>query len=202
MAFNSVAEIFDSIDETRLRLDQTLSGIDDRQQNFRPTPEAWTIAEIAEHLSIIEHQLVQLTTMMLRKAEAAGMLRAAEAGETPEHFSIDRFVEQSKGEKYIAPENVRPRGELPLAESLARLRNSRASLRELRPRLEQIDGASLQYPHPAFGPLNLYQWLAFVGAHEDRHLRQIQKLMQSTQYEKSSASDAAESLSARLDIEN
>ena len=178
MAFNSVAEIFDSIDETRRRLDHTLSGIADEQQNFRSTPEAWTIAEIAEHLSIFEHQMVQLTGMMLRKAEAAGMLRAADAQpQTPDHFSIDRFVEQSKGEKYIAPETVRPRGELPLAQSLARLQTSRASLRELRPRLEQVDGAALQYPHPAFGALNLYQWLAFIGAHEERHLRQIEAII-------------------------
>jgi hypothetical protein len=121
--------------------------------------------------------MVQLTGMMLRKAEAAGMLRAADAQPTPDHFSIDRFVEQSKGEKYIAPENVRPRGELPLSESLARLQTSRASLRELRPRLEQVDGAALQYPHPAFGALNLYQWVAFIGAHEERHLRQIEAII-------------------------
>ena len=30
------------------------------------------------------------------------------------------------------------------------------------------------YPHPTFGPLNLYQWLAFVGIHQSRHRRQIE----------------------------
>jgi hypothetical protein len=177
MAFNSITEIFDSIDETRQRLNQTLSSLDEQRQSFRPSPEAWTITEIAEHLSIIEHQMTQLINMMVTKAESAGMLRAADAEpQSADIFSIDRFVEQSKQEKYIAPENVRPRGELPLAESLARLRNSRASLHNLRPRLERIDGSSLQYPHPAFGTLNLYQWLAFIGAHEERHLRQIKAI--------------------------
>jgi len=59
------------------------------------------------------------------------------------------------------------------------MRESRAALNALRPRVEAVDGASATYPHPAFGPLNLYQWLAFVGAHEARHLRQLERVLDS-----------------------
>jgi hypothetical protein len=39
-----------------------------------------------------------------------------------------------------------------------------------------VDAHDARFPHPAWGPLNLYQWLAFVGAHEARHLAQISAL--------------------------
>ena len=60
---------------------------------------------------------------------------------------------------------------------LARMRQSRAGLHALRPRIEATDLASVTYPHPAFGPLNFYQWLALIGLHEERHLRQIQSVL-------------------------
>jgi hypothetical protein len=72
---------------------------------------------------------------------------------------------------------VRPRGGVAVADSLARLRESRAAFEALRPRIERADLSAATYPHPSFGPLNLYQWLAFVGIHEERHLNQIERLL-------------------------
>ena len=91
--------------------------------------------------------------------------------------SIEEFVERSRGVKLEAPERIRPTG-LPLTDSRARLGESRRALHALRPRVERADGRSLRFPHPAWGPLDLYQWLLFVGAHEDRHLAQIEALKQ------------------------
>ena len=44
----------------------------------------------------------------------------------------------------------------------------------LRPRIEATDYSHVTYPHPVFGPLNLYQWLAAAEFHECKHLDQIQ----------------------------
>ena len=63
------------------------------------------------------------------------------------------------------------------------MRRSRAELHGLRPKLEAIDLSGMTYPHPAFGPLNLYQWLALIGMHEDRHLRQVESIMSSQQFD-------------------
>lgn len=179
MAYNSVAEIFDSIDDARRRLTARLEGLNEAQQNFRPAPDTWSIAEIIEHLSITERQLVQLFQMMLKKIEAAGAGLGANRGMLHAPVSIEEFVEQSKREKYQAPENIRPTGGVPLADSLASLQESRAALRDLQPRLESVEASAARYPHPAFGPLDLYQWLLFVGTHEERHLGQIEALTKS-----------------------
>ena len=173
MTCHSVAEIYDDIDATRARLLQSVEGLSADEQNFRPTPEKWSVAEVVEHLSIVERRVARLLAKLLEKAEAE-----AGAGAAPGPFapvSIAEFVEASRAQKLEAPENVRPAG-VPLADSLDGLRASRAALHALRPRVERADCAGAVFPHPAWGPLNLYQWLLFVGAHEARHLAQIEAL--------------------------
>ena len=72
---------------------------------------------------------------------------------------------------------IRPEGSMKIAESLAGLQQSRAALHKLRPRLEAVDLSNAKFPHPAFGTMNLYYWLAFIGLHEARHLRQIAEIL-------------------------
>src|SRR5437868_7577947 len=114
MNYNSVAEIFDDIDGTRSRLLQSVEGLSDEQQNFRPAPEKWSAAEVLEHLSIIERRVTKLVAALLDKAEAAGRPRDAVEPFAP--VSVAEFVEQSRTQKFNAPEGARPEG-LPLADS-------------------------------------------------------------------------------------
>ncbi|HEX8650416.1 MAG TPA: DinB family protein [Pyrinomonadaceae bacterium] len=181
MAYQSVAEIFETIDETRERLYNRVEGLSPAQEKFRPTPDAWSIAEIVEHLSIMENRLSALMKMMLKKAESASE-EAGEDGQGFRPFSLDQHIKRSLKEKYVAPETVRPSGNITVGESLAGLRSSRAELHELRPKLESMDLSTMTYPHPVFGALNLYQWLAFIGIHEDRHLRQIESVLSSPEF--------------------
>jgi hypothetical protein len=173
MTYNSVAEILDDIDRKRARLLQSAEGLSDEQQAFRPSPDKWSVAEIFEHLSIIERRVAGLLGALVEKAEAGAEPRDADAPFAP--VSIAEFVERSRTQKFNAPENAHPAG-APLADSLASLRDSRAAIHALHPRIESVDCAGVKFPHPAFGPLNLYQWLAFIGAHESRHLAQINAL--------------------------
>jgi hypothetical protein len=179
MIYTSVAQIIEEIDKTRERLYQRFEELTQEQATARSTPHAWTPAEIAEHLSLIEGRLLKMMTMMLMKAErasAAGTLAAAAPVEF-KAFTLDEHLERGRNEKFVAPEAVTPSGTTSLADSLAKLRHSRSELKALRPRIEAIDLSSLTYPHPAFGPLNFYQWLAFIGLHEERHLRQAESVL-------------------------
>ena len=175
--FNSVGEIFEHIDGTRGRLLRAVEGLSDERQGFRPAPERWSVAQLCEHLSIVEGNVAGLLDKVLSKAEASASARAEGAAFAP--VSIGEFVERSRGVKLEAPESVRP-GDAPvLSDALDALARSRAALHALRPRLERADGHALRFPHPTWGPLNLYQWLLFVGAHESRHLAQIEALKES-----------------------
>ena len=177
MRFNSVGEIFDEIDGARARLLRAVETLSEEHQSFRPSADRWSAAQLCEHLATVEGNVVGLLTRLLDKSEESGAARADGAGFEP--VSIEEFVERSRGVKYEAPERLQPGDSTPLHVSLAALASSRAALHGLRPRLERADGHSARFPHPAWGPLNLYQWLLFVGAHEGRHLAQIEALKES-----------------------
>ncbi len=175
MIYNSIADIYAANDDVRRRLVERAEGLSETQLGYRAQEGAWSAAEIVEHLSIIERSLTRVIQMLLHKAESAGV----EAGTSPpmQPFSLDEFAEQARTQKFVAPEEVRPRGDAALPDVLVKLSESRAALRALQPRLETTDGTLAQYPHPIFGPLNLYQWLAFIGLHEARHLRQLESVL-------------------------
>lgn len=184
MIYNSVAEILSSITETRERLLRRVENLSDEQAHAHPAPGSWSVAEIVEHLAVSEPRVAGLLEKLVGKAEAEGSWRDTSGdGEArfPSPVSIAEHVERSRAEKYDAPEAIRPTGNVSVKDSLARLREARASVERLRPRLERVDGTALRFPHPAFGPLDLYQWLAFIGMHEERHLRQIESILEARQ---------------------
>lgn len=179
MMYTSVAGIYDTIDETRERIFKRVEGLTDDEAGARPNPNAWSVAEIIEHLSIIEDRLLRMMTMMLTKTEGAETARSSNGPVEIKPFTLDQYIERSRNEKYTAPEAVRPGGSAKLADSLQGMRRSREELRALQPRIEAINLSGTTYPHPAFGPLNFYEWLAFVGIHEERHLGQIEAALSS-----------------------
>jgi uncharacterized damage-inducible protein DinB len=177
MNYTSVAQIFEKIDKTRQRLFDRVEALTDEQANAHPDANVWSVKDIIEHLTIMEDRLLRMMKVMLTKAEGASAGTSVGAIEI-KPFSLDRFIERSRSEKYTAPEAVRPEGADRLDDLLARMRGSRKELRALQPRIEATDLSAVTYPHPAFGPLNFYQWLALIGFHEERHLGQIESVLQ------------------------
>lgn len=174
MVFNSVEEIFVFIDKKRERLVETISSLSDEQTAQRRTPDAWSIAEILEHLSMIENGLSIAINKLLEKAEAKGLVSENKGVLNPP-ISLAAEAERAKDAKFQSPEPFIPKKAATVSTSLESLKSSRAALHELRSRIEAVDGSEVRFPHPAFGPLNLYQWIAFIGLHEAHHLRQIRE---------------------------
>lgn len=180
MIYNSTAEIFEMIDSARGKLIQRISALGDAQKNIRAGENGWSIAEICEHLATVESGVIKIIEKLLAKAESEGK----KSGDT--FASPVSFAEQAQsiiGKKLTAPEMTRPSGTQSADESLAKLAENRRALNALRPRIETIDSSNATFPHPFFGSINLYQWLVMIGAHESRHLQQIESILA----EKSSA---------------
>lgn len=178
MIYTSISQIFQTIDETRERFYERVEGLSDEQLNSRPAPDAWSVREIVEHLAKIESLLLGMMKMMLTKAENVSQKSDGAHAEI-KPFSLDELIERARNEKYRAPESATPSGKAQPSDLLAQLRRSREELHNLSPRIEAIDLSNVTYSHPAFGPLNFYQWLAFIGVHEERHLRQIESALPS-----------------------
>ncbi|HEV7906088.1 MAG TPA: DinB family protein [Pyrinomonadaceae bacterium] len=192
MIYQSISDIYAANETVRRQITDRVETLGEAQQTFRPAEGCWSVAEIVEHLSIIEQNMVRLIGMLLNKAEAATPPSAAasddanttadaatnNAGARPfKPFTLDELVETIRDKKLTAPEQVRPGGQASLADSLATLQQTRATVESFRTRLETAELDAATYPHPVFGDFNASQWLAFIGHHEARHLRQIERLL-------------------------
>lgn len=184
MEFHSLEEIFAAIERTRAKVVRTVESLNDDHANFRHAEDKWTIANIVEHLAKTENSLVRLVEKLLAKAESDN-LPAPERFASPVSFT--EIVKQFAGNKLTAPDYLQPEGAATIKESLAALEKSRAALAALRPRLEKVDLSSAEFPHPFFGNLDLYHWIAFIGLHELRHLRQVGDILQTLKSETSGA---------------
>jgi hypothetical protein len=209
LIYQSIADIYAANDTVRRELTARVENLSEAQQTFRPAEGAWSIAEIIDHLSITEQNMVQLIGMLLKKSEGAPAAAATASGgdggdgggdggidnartaataPTFQPFSLDNFLEQVRDVKLNAPERVRPGANVTLADALTNLQRTRDAIDAMRPRLEVADLGAATYPHPAFGEFNSAQWLAFIGHHESRHLRQIENLMAAPGFGKSEGS--------------
>lgn len=208
MIYQSIADIYAANDTVRRKLAARVENLSEAQQTFRPAEGAWSITEIVDHLSITEQNMVQLIGRLLKNSESAsadattpgdGGDGSSSGGDgvdartdTPapafQPFSLDNYIEQIKDVKLTAPERVRPSGNATFADALTNLQRTRAAIEALRPRIETADLGAATYPHPAFGEFNIAQWLAFIGLHESRHLRQIENLMAAPEFGQSEVS--------------
>jgi hypothetical protein len=95
---------------------------------------------------------------------------------------MDSIAERARDQKFKSPEPVLPVAGLSIQDSIAKLQASRADLVAMQPRIEARDLSKTTFPHFVFGQLNIYQWLAFFGLHENRHRKQIDRLMASPEF--------------------
>jgi hypothetical protein len=174
MEFKTIEEIYAGLDKSRAKLIYSVAELDEASANLKPAPEKWSTANIVAHLAKTEENLTVLVGKLLAKAEAENA-PAKPAIEPPVSFA--EMSEKVRGARLEAPDAIRPAGTETLADSLVRLEKSRATIKELRPRLEAVDLSNARFPHPYFGAMNLYYWLAFIGLHELHHLRQISEIL-------------------------
>jgi uncharacterized damage-inducible protein DinB len=116
MDFRSVSEVYEHIDHTRARLLAAVEGLSEEQQSFSPAPDRWSVAQLCEHLSIVEGNVATLLDKLLAKAEESGTGGATSGAFEP--ISIEEFVERSRVVKFEAPERIRPTGAHTVADTL------------------------------------------------------------------------------------
>jgi hypothetical protein len=179
MRYQNIAQIFEMIEKAHARFAASVETLTEAQENYRPAPYRWTIAENTEHVSIVSHGFFRLTNKLLKQAEADPKPAQADLQLVSLTMTDDGHL---KADKWVAPENVRPKGGVRVADAVANSRQSIGDLFALKSRLEAVDLSDQLWNHPLFGPLNLYQWLLLFGEHAERHRIQIDEIKASIGY--------------------
>lgn len=178
MQFDSITDIFVENDRVRADLVAVVSDLSD-ELAFRPIDgEKWTIAQIVEHISIVDEGASKICAKLLGKSEPKSTT-AGTAVRVSENFL--RHYTTINDVKLEAPERVQPSGTVSISDSIARMDQNRKRLRELQPQFESSGGNPATFPHPYFGQMTAVEWLILIGGHEARHTTQIRKLLERLQ---------------------
>ena len=170
-----LAAVIDYADRARIELLATVDAVPQPLREARPSEEAWSVAEILEHLMIVERGVAKLVALKLGEMQ----MLPTPPRESPDDVPLDAAKLHKLGDRSFrlaAPERVVPRGELSAEEALAALLQTRGALLD---QLHAADGYALSqahHPHPFFGPLDLYEWVYMTGGHELRHAAQIREV--------------------------
>jgi uncharacterized damage-inducible protein DinB len=173
MIYHTISDILAANERAQAQFTATVSNLTEAQASFRPDENQWTIAEIVEHVSIVDGNFLRLTHKLLKEAESAP--KPPKADLNLGHTSLDENGDQHPG-PFPAPERVRPQGGVGIEDSLAKMQASLAGFAEIQSRLESVDLSEQMFPHPFLGPINAYQWMVLLGEHENRHRGQIERL--------------------------
>ncbi len=166
-------EIDGFLAERRAEVLDAVASLDEPEHAIVP-PGSWSVASIVDHLRLTETSVSKLLHVTVSRLPAEARVKETDTDSVLHRLDHSRMANRDR--RAVAPAIVQPRTDLSLADALAGLEASRATLRNS---LREADGLALgnfSFPHPAYGTLDLYQWLVFVGLHESRHACQIREL--------------------------
>lgn len=160
---------------SRKQLIDAVAGLSAKQLDFRASAEAWSIAEIAEHLAMTEDLLFNT-----HKQIAAGAADPAQTAKQKDEELLKAI--RSRVEKFKAPPMLHPKKNFP--DTAAAL----AAFKERRDRtivfVETTTGDNLRHKiMPDFG-MDAYQIFLMMAAHTQRHVEQIQEVKAAAGYPK------------------
>jgi hypothetical protein len=172
-----LAETMDYVEEKRKELLQSLAGASSNRLSLRVVKDSWSVAEILDHLRMVESGVARLITKRVGQAREAGL--GEEKSTVSVMPSFDKYSALLEGTVLKSPEMVLPRAEVEFKEALEGLESSREALRAAVVSADGLALGEIKHNHVVLGELDLYQWLIFVGQHEQRHRKQIERTLKS-----------------------
>lgn len=145
----------------------SVAGLSDAQLNFKPAPEKWSIAEIAEHVALAEQFIFQAADAALKSPAHEKMADPGKMDET----ILARVPDRST--RATAPEALRPQNHF---KSTVEAVEAFKSLRDAHIKyLSETQDALREhfFKNPVLGDIDAFQWILFMSAHTERHVGQI-----------------------------
>lgn len=164
--------LIEYITACRGTLQRAVAAVAPTRRDESPGTGRWSVAEVLEHLGTVERSVNVLIKRRMSKAPPAGQSPEEPVVDVPAILTrLAVLTDRSRPAE--APEPVRPAGGVGATAAWATLDETRAALLETIASTDALDLAGVSVPHALLGPLNLYEWIAFVGGHELRHAHQI-----------------------------
>ena len=171
-----------ALEELRVRLtadfDALLAAVgslDQAQADWRPVPERWSVGEVLHHLVLSNRSFASVVDALVERGRRKGLAAQADGRRSWPRLRTVADVKASGPVR--SPDRVTPAHGLPVEQLRRELDESHRAVEKRIPDLAGLDLAALRFPHPLGFELNVFQWADITGAHERRHLQQIEMVL-------------------------
>jgi len=168
------------LEKSKAEVLDAVKGLSPAQWNFKAAPEKWSIAECMEHIAAAEDFIRGMDTENVMKAPAVpGRDTAAIDAGIIEHVP-------DRTNKVQAPEPIKPTNRYGSPEgSIKHFVESRAVTEEFVKSTPDLRGHAVDGPMGPTGPkFDAYEWVLLIGAHSERHTKQILEVKADPNYPK------------------
>jgi hypothetical protein len=161
------------LERTRDAFVAATRGLTASQYGFTPEPGRWSIADIVEHVALVELRTLDLLDAKLPQAPPPSDGKVTGAAR---FARLDTVIPTREQRRLTAPDALVPKGTWPDVEaSMAAFLAARA--RSLAA-AAAVDDETLAHvvPHRLLGEFDAEEWLYFTAVHLTRHTAQIEEI--------------------------
>ncbi len=171
---NRIRQLLEYLDGTIAEVRTAVDSVPAELHTERPAPDRWSVAEVVDHLSLVEQRIAAQAAKQIEAGRVAGLGPDANTTNVLESFDAARVVDRRR--RVVASENAQPRHGVDLPTAWSALTRAREAVQAAVLSGDGLNLSELVVPHSVLGHMNLYHWIAFIGAHELRHAEQIREV--------------------------
>ena len=154
------------LEQTRDAVVAATKGLSEAQMKFKAGPDRWSVAETLEHIATAEDYIFQGIANQFMKSPAGAADR-----DTAKLDAMVLALVPDRSHKAEAPAPLVPKSQMAPSETLDLFLKRRA--RTIQYLQSTPDLRAHVADSPIGQPLDGYEWLLFIGAHSERHTKQI-----------------------------
>ena len=173
-------ELFAYLRIRRAALREAVDAVPAEVRGERPDPDRWSVAEVLEHLALVEGRFATVIGDRLTEAKAGGLAAEVDTGSIVGSYDVAPLLDRT--DKHVAPDVVMPRGAV-WQSAWTRLEAVRDAFLDVYLAGDGLALGDVVHHHPRIGKLNLYQWGVWLGGHEARHTEQVHEIGQALRSE-------------------
>ena len=156
---------------TRDNFLKSIAGLSQKQWTFKSAPDRWSVAEVAEHITVSESIIFGAVQ---RAMQSPAALEKRQLVKGKDQLILERMPDRSH--KAQAPEMLRPTGRWATEADLTKAFEASRKANMDYIKTTNDDLRDHFFDHPVFGTLDGYQWLLLLSAHSARHTAQIEEV--------------------------
>ena len=169
-----IEELLAYLTSAGVHLKDAVDAVPGDMRDVKPGPDRWSVAEVLEHLALVETSIARLIEKRGADGRAAGI--GPETETRTVLYTLDSARVLDRREAVTAHERVQPRAGLTADAAWTELARAQAAVRDAVIGVDGLALGEITYPHRSLGTLDLYQWITFTATHEMRHIAQIREI--------------------------